>query len=74
MALTLLAASFTAGYLIACLIWPYAHCRRCKGDGKRRAPSRRSWRPCHRCAGTGQRRRAGTLLLVALRSARGRHR
>lgn len=71
----ILAASLgLAAYFAACTIWPYAHCTRCKGDGKRRAPSRRSWRPCRRCGGTGQRRRVGTLLLVALRSTKGRHR
>ncbi|PZS32441.1 MAG: hypothetical protein DLM59_08220 [Pseudonocardiales bacterium] len=62
-----------AGYLLVCLVWPYAACRRCKGDGKRRSTSRRTWRTCRRCAGTGQRRRVGTVLLLAARS-KGKHR
>jgi len=71
MALTLTAASAAAAYLVVCLIRPYTACRRCTGAGKRRTPTRRSWRPCRRCNGTGQRRRAGTALLAVLRTARG---
>jgi len=57
-----------AGYLAVCQIWPYASCRKCKGDGKWRSASGRAWRTCRRCKGTGERRRAGTVLLVAARS------
>lgn len=57
------------GYLVACLIWPFASCWRCGGDGKRRSPSGRAWRLCRRCGGTGARvrfgRRAWTKLGVA---------
>lgn len=57
-----------AGYLAACMVWPFANCLRCDGDGKRRAPTGRTWRTCKPCKGTGQRRRVGTVLLVAARS------
>ncbi|GGL16348.1 hypothetical protein [Mangrovihabitans endophyticus] len=49
----------TLGYAAACWIWPFKHCRRCHGTGKRRSPSGRAFRHCRRCEGTGRRLRAG---------------
>lgn len=49
----------TLGYLVACVIWPFANCLRCGGTGKRRSPSGKAWRKCRRCKGTGARLRTG---------------
>lgn len=57
--LTLLAAVWLALYVLACVVWPFAACRRCDGTGKRRSPSGRAWRPCGRCGGAGRRVRLG---------------
>lgn len=58
------------GYWVACLLWPFAACRRCHGDGKSRSPSGRSWRLCKRCDGTGRRLRLGRHVINYLRSSR----
>jgi hypothetical protein len=50
---------WAAGYFVACSLWPFTNCRRCKGDGKKRSPSGRNWRPCKKCKGTGRRVRTG---------------
>lgn len=60
--LLLLALGALALYVVACVIWPYAACRRCGGTGKRRSPSGKAWRPCSRCGGNGTRVRVGRLL------------
>lgn len=52
-------AAWTVGYVIACRIWPYANCRKCKGAGRFRSPSGRAWRNCRRCKGSGSRIRFG---------------
>lgn len=44
-----------AGYLVWCRIWPYTDCRKCKGAGRFRSPTGRSWRLCRRCKGGGTR-------------------
>lgn len=49
-------------YVAACVVWPFAACRKCEGDGKFRSPSGRSWRRCRRCKGTGERVRVGRRL------------
>ncbi len=49
----------TVGYIAACVIWPFAACRKCDGAGRHRSPSGRAWRYCHRCHGTGARLRTG---------------
>lgn len=51
-----------AGYFAACALWPFTNCRKCKGDGKSRSPTRRNWRPCKKCKGTGRRVRTGRRL------------
>jgi hypothetical protein len=58
----LAALAWTAGYAIACWIWPFTACRRCDGNGKLRSPSGRAWRRCRRCRGSGGRLRAGRWL------------
>lgn len=50
---------YLAGYFMACALWPYTSCRRCKGAGNKRSPSGRHWRPCGRCKGSGTRVRTG---------------
>lgn len=72
--LVLVAACWLAGWLVACRVWPYVACPRCKGTGKRRSPSGRAWRACPRCKGTGRRLRAGRLLLNWYRGISGRSR
>ena len=46
--------SLTLGYLVACWLFPFGHCRRCDGSGKRPSPSGRTFRLCRRCDGTGR--------------------
>ncbi len=65
--LTLILAAVTLSYIGACVVWPFAACRRCGGAGKSRSPSGRAWRYCHRCKGTGARLRAGRRAWNALR-------
>lgn len=43
-------------YYLACQIWPYTTCGRCKG-GKHHSPSGKAWRDCPRCGGSGKKRR-----------------
>jgi len=43
-------------YYLACQIWPFTACGRCKG-GKHTSPSGKAWRHCTRCGGSGKRRR-----------------
>lgn len=60
------------GYVLACWLWPFAACLRCRGDGKRRSPSGRAWRICPRCGGTGARVRVGRQLVTAFRRTKHR--
>ena len=48
-----------AGYALACVVTPFARCRRCDGNGKYRKPTGRAWHPCKRCSGSGHRLRWG---------------
>lgn len=48
-----------AGYMVACWIFPFAACRKCKGVGKFKAPNGKTWRRCRRCKGSGERLRVG---------------
>jgi hypothetical protein len=57
LALALVLTVTGAGYWLACQVWPYAACRTCHGDGRRRSPGRAAWRGCRTCNGTGTRRR-----------------
>lgn len=57
--LALLALVWLAGYLIACWIWPFAACSKCKGARVYRSPSGKAWRKCRRCKGSGERIRTG---------------
>lgn len=55
-------------YLVACHLWPYARCLRCRRTpGKRRAWWGSSWGDCRWCAGRGKRIRAGRKMLDAWR-------
>jgi hypothetical protein len=67
-ALILAALFVTFCYVGACLVWPFAACRKCGGAGRHRSPSGRAWRYCHRCGGTGTRLRAGRRLWNYLRN------
>lgn len=44
-------------YYLACQIWPYTKCGRCKGSGKHPSPSGKAFRLCSRCGGGGKKRR-----------------
>lgn len=58
--LVLLGSAALIFYMGACLFYPYADCRKCKGSAKKRAWWRRStFRLCRRCKGTGRRKRLG---------------
>lgn len=52
-------AAVVAGYAFACWVWPFAPCKKCDGNGKKRSPSGRAFRMCKRCKGTGRRTRTG---------------
>ena len=59
---------YSACYLLMCAAFPFGHCRRCKGSGKRYSPlSRKSFRLCPRCDGTGRRVRIGRRVYEYLR-------
>jgi hypothetical protein len=53
------ALALGAGYIAACVIWPFRACRRCGGSGRFLSPTGRAWRHCTRCAGTGAKLRLG---------------
>lgn len=65
-ALFLSGLAWVAGYAVACALWPFAACRRCKGSGKRRSPSGRAYGRCRKCRGKGERVRTGRRVFVAL--------
>ena len=67
-ALTLLAILAAGGYLLAAAVWPFAAHGRCKGTGKLRSPSGRSWRTCRGCGGTGRKLRLGRRVFETLQS------
>lgn len=46
-------------YAMACVITPFARCRRCDGNGKVQRPGGRAWHLCRRCKGSGHRLRWG---------------
>jgi hypothetical protein len=59
-ALALILAVVTLGYVSACVTWPFKNCRRCEGNGKRAALfGGKAFRICRRCNGTGRRLRTG---------------
>lgn len=57
-ALALFVIVVTVGYILLCAVWPFTHCRRCRGAGRHRGPLR-GIRLCHRCQGSGLRLRWG---------------
>lgn len=57
---------WAAGYAVACTLWPFAACRKCKGSGRRRSPSGRAYGRCRRCKGGGERVRTGRRVFVKL--------
>jgi DnaJ-class molecular chaperone len=57
--LALAVVAWVAGYSVACWIWPFKACPRCKGTGRRRSPTGKRFRLCGRCDGTGRRLRTG---------------
>jgi hypothetical protein len=51
--------AWLVGYVIACWVWPFADCAKCKGSGRKRSPSGKAFRLCRRCKGSGKRIRTG---------------
>lgn len=47
------------GYWVACMLWPFTACRKCRGSGRRSSPSGRNFGRCRRCKGRGERLRLG---------------
>lgn len=47
------------GYAASCAWWPFAHCRKCKGQGRFARNDSKVWRLCRRCKGSGSRLRVG---------------
>ncbi|MFF5227329.1 hypothetical protein [Dactylosporangium sp. NPDC000521] len=61
----------TFGYILACWLWPFVACRRCKGTGKRRALfGGKAFGICRRCDGTGRQLRPGRRAINYLRTVR----
>ncbi len=50
---------WAAGYAIACWLWPFTRCGRCKGTGRRPSPTGKAWGPCRKCKGKAARIRTG---------------
>jgi hypothetical protein len=55
-------AAAASCYAVSCWWWPWAACRRCKGNGRLSRRDGKVWRPCRRCGTTGRRLRAGRRL------------
>lgn len=55
-------------YLGFCMVWPNRTCPNCRGSGKIRSASGRSYRRCWRCQGKGGRQRLGRRFLGAFTS------
>lgn len=64
---TAIAVVAGVGYILACWLWPFTACGKCKGSGKFRSPSGRAWRLCRRCKGSGARLRTGRRITNYLR-------
>lgn len=56
---------WAAGYVLACLLFPYKACTWCSG-GKHRSPSGRAFRACWRCGGSGKQLRLGAVVASVL--------
>lgn len=57
---SLTTVGYAAWYMLMCAAFPFGHCRRCSGVGKRYSPlSKKIFRLCPRCEGTGRRVRIG---------------
>ncbi|GLY82025.1 hypothetical protein [Actinoallomurus iriomotensis] len=63
-----------AGYLAACVIWPFCACRHCGGTGRFVSPTGRAWRSCPHCAGTGAKLRLGRRIYNHLKHTQDRDR
>ena len=59
---TIAAIGYAAYYSLACWIFPFTNCAKCKGDGKLRSPSGRTFKLCRRCKATGRRLRVGRVI------------
>jgi hypothetical protein len=59
MAWFVIGVGWVAVYSVACWLYPYAACPRCKGKGKRHSPSGKTFGDCRRCKGKGRRVRVG---------------
>lgn len=57
-------------YAVSCWLWPFAHCPRCGGSGKRSRDDGRVFRLCRRCSGSGRRLRLGRRGWNAMQSRR----
>ncbi len=53
--LIVVALLLAAGCVLACVVWPFTACGRCKGSGRRRSASGKTWQACRRCGGSGKR-------------------
>ncbi|GAA0333108.1 hypothetical protein NE235_13370 [Actinoallomurus spadix] len=70
--LLLFALVMGAGYIAACVIWPFRACRHCRGIGRFPSPTGRAWRPCHHCNGTGAKLRLGRRIYTHFKNTRDR--
>ncbi|AUY54499.1 hypothetical protein EH183_26730 [Streptomyces sp. CB01881] len=59
------------GYALLCAVSPFARCKPCEGNGKRRkhgTSPKRGWKTCRRCKGNGARLRIGRRFFHATRA------
>jgi hypothetical protein len=58
--LLLIALAAFACWVISVYVYPFRHCRRCGGTGRKPGSTRRRFDLCRRCAGTGRVQRIGS--------------
>lgn len=69
--MALAGAAWLGGYAVACWIWPFRNCRRCKGTARIMSPSGKAFRACRRCKASGRRLRAGRWVFNYFHAKRG---
>ncbi len=58
--LLLIALATFACWAISVYLYPFRHCRRCGGPGRKKGSTRRRFDLCRRCSGTGRVQRIGS--------------
>ena len=58
--LALIALTAFACWTVSVYVYPFRHCGRCGGTGRKKGSTRRRFDLCHRCSGTGRVQRIGS--------------